>query len=64
MREVIVGEALGFLSALEWVHVLNLGPIDFELDTKRVVDSFLSTKHDATEFGNIIQACRSLFRCY
>lgn len=27
-----VGEALGLLSALEWVHVLNLGPIDFEMD--------------------------------
>ena len=60
LREVHLGEALGFLSALEWVHVLNLGPIDSELDAKRVVDSFLSDKHDATEFGNIIQDCRTL----
>lgn len=32
--EEYVGEALGFLSALDWVHVLNLGPIDFEFDVK------------------------------
>ncbi|PNX77982.1 cytochrome p450, partial [Trifolium pratense] len=38
--EVHVGEALGFLSALRWVHELNLGPVDFELDSKLVVDSF------------------------
>jgi ribonuclease HI len=60
--EVHIGEALGLLSALEWVHELNLGPIDFELDAKKVVDNFLSTKHDGTEFGDIIQSCRSLFR--
>jgi len=48
--EVRVGEALGLLSALEWVQELNLGPIDFELDVKKVVDSFLSSRHDVTEF--------------
>jgi hypothetical protein len=65
LREVYIGEALDLLSALEWVHVLNFGPIDFELDAKRGVDSFLSTKHDATEFGNIIHSCRTMFRsCY
>jgi hypothetical protein len=58
---VHVGEALGFLSALRWVHDLNLGPIDFELDSKIVVDSFFSSKSDSTEFGDIIKNCRSLF---
>ncbi|MCH86489.1 cytochrome P450, partial [Trifolium medium] len=38
--EVHVGEALGLLYALKWVHELNLGPVDFELDSKRVVDRF------------------------
>ncbi|PNY01988.1 cytochrome p450, partial [Trifolium pratense] len=38
--EVHVGETLGFLCALMWVHELNLGPVDFELDSKLVVDSF------------------------
>lgn len=40
--EVHVGEALGLLSALEWVHQLHLGPIDFEVRAKKVVDSFSS----------------------
>ncbi|PNX85881.1 hypothetical protein L195_g041955 [Trifolium pratense] len=28
------GEALDLLSALDWVHDLNLGPVDFELTLK------------------------------
>jgi ribonuclease HI len=35
-----VGEVLGFLSTLRWVHELDLGPVDFALDSKLVVDSF------------------------
>ncbi|XP_024632220.1 uncharacterized protein [Medicago truncatula] len=62
--DVHVGEALGLLSALEWVHLLQLGPIDFELDAKRVVDSFLSAQHDATEFGSIIHRCKTLFNLF
>ncbi|KEH17434.1 hypothetical protein MTR_0015s0120 [Medicago truncatula] len=46
--DVHVGETLGLLSALEWVHKLQLRPIDFELDAKRVVDNFLSTNNDVT----------------
>ncbi|AES79744.1 transmembrane protein, putative [Medicago truncatula] len=46
--EVHVGEALGLLSALEWVHQLHLGPIDFELDAKKVVNSFSSAHQDVT----------------
>jgi ribonuclease HI len=56
---VHVGEAIGLLCALNWVHELNLGPIDFELDSKRVVDSFSSSRPDATEFGDIIKNCKS-----
>lgn len=29
-----------------------------------VVDSFLSTKHDATEFGAIIAYCKSIYARY
>jgi len=35
-HEVHIGEALGLLSALQWVHELRLEPIDFELDSKTV----------------------------
>jgi ribonuclease HI len=46
---VKIGEALGLLSALNWVHELNLGLVDFELDSKVVVDNFHSNKIDDTE---------------
>jgi hypothetical protein len=49
--EVHIGEALELLAALNWVHKLNLGPMEFELDPKRVVDSFRSSKCDFTKFG-------------
>ncbi|PNY03722.1 cytochrome p450 [Trifolium pratense] len=45
--EVHIGEALGLLAAL-WVHELTLGPVKFELDSKRVIDSFHSSKRDFT----------------
>jgi len=57
-------EALGLLSALEWVHQLHLGPIDFELDAKKVVDSFSSAHQDVTEFGMIIHNCKTIFEQY
>jgi len=44
--EAHLGEALGLLIALEWVHELSLGPIDSDLDAKKIVDSFSSSKHD------------------
>jgi len=47
--EVHVGEALGLLSTLEWVHQLHLGPIEFEPDTKKVVDSFSFASQDVLE---------------
>lgn len=42
MCDVHIGEASGLLSSLGWVHKLQLGPVNFELDSKRVVDRFLS----------------------
>jgi hypothetical protein len=62
--EVHVGEALGLLLALWWVHELNLGPVDFELDSKLVVDSFRCHRKDFTEFGAIIQHCKVLFSSF
>lgn len=45
-----VDEALDILSVLSWAHKLNLGPVDFELDSV-VVDIFLSTKPDVRVWG-------------
>jgi hypothetical protein len=57
---VHIGEALGLLVALNWVHEVNLGPVEFELDSKRVVDSFHSSKCAFTEFGVIVEHCKSI----
>jgi ribonuclease HI len=62
--DVRIGEALGLLSALKWVHELNLGQVDFELDSKLVVDSLHSNKHEASEFSDIIVYCKRLFSLF
>ncbi|MCI88890.1 hypothetical protein A2U01_0110178, partial [Trifolium medium] len=31
---VHIGEALGLLAALKWIHELQLGPVEFELDSE------------------------------
>lgn len=41
---VHIDEALECLSALKWVHELNLGSVNFELDSKSVLDKFSSNK--------------------
>jgi len=64
LYNVHVGEALGLLTALKWVHELILRPIDLELHAKKVVDSFSSSKNDITEFGMIIKKCTTLFTQY
>jgi len=47
------------------VHELSLGPIDFELDAIKVVESFQSSKHVIVEFGMIIKKkCNALFTQY
>jgi len=38
--DVYIGETLDLFSSLNWIHKLNLRPIDFELNSKREVDSF------------------------
>jgi len=60
--DMYIGEALSLLSTLHWIHELHLGPIDFELDSKKVVDNFNFSNHDNTEFRAIINDCKSLFR--
>ena len=62
--EVRVDKALGLLSVLEWVHKLHLGPIDFELDAKKVMNNFSSAHQDVTKFGMIIQYFKTIFDQY
>lgn len=55
--EVKEGEALGLFEAIQWAISLNLSNVNFEVDSKVVVDNVL----DAIEFGTIIEDCRRLF---
>jgi len=55
--EVHIGETLAFLSTLKHVHELNLESNDFELDSKMVVDSFLSSKCVVTDWSKVHGVC-------
>jgi len=59
---VDVGKALGLHSALQWLSDMHFDNVDFESDSKLIVDAFLATGNDLSEFGCIISSCRSLFR--
>jgi hypothetical protein len=59
--DVGIDEALGLMSTLQWVRVLQLTNIDFELDAKVVVDKFHSSKIDLSELGDILKECRNIF---
>jgi hypothetical protein len=39
---------------LSWIYELNLEPVDFELDTKLVIDDFHLNNYDVAEFREII----------
>jgi hypothetical protein len=44
---------------------ITLGPIDFELDAKEVVDSLSSARQDVTKFGMIIRNYKTIIeQCY
>ncbi|MCI32028.1 cytochrome P450, partial [Trifolium medium] len=51
---VDVGEALGVLHAINWVHELQLEGVDFALNSKKVVDYFHKGRNDVTEFGDVV----------
>jgi hypothetical protein len=61
---VHIGEALRLLSALNWVHELQSGSVDFELDSKRVVDSFHSLVQNYSEFGVLMDHWKLIFSNY
>jgi len=60
LLDVDLGEALGLLSAMYWVRDLQLGIVDFELDSKTVVDSLYDSKSGVSNFSAVINDCRRL----
>jgi len=48
LLDVPEGEALGLLYAIRWAKKHNFNNVIFELDSKRVVDSFHNTRNDVS----------------
>jgi ribonuclease HI len=59
LLDVSEGEALGIiLYAIRWAKEHNFNNVVFELDSKRVVNSFHNTRNDVSDLGAIIRECR------
>jgi len=61
---VDVGEALGLHHAIRWICELQLTNVDFEVDSKRVVDYFNKGRGDVTKFGSIMDSSIQLCSTY
>ena len=59
LLDVTKGEAIGLLYAIRRAKEQNLNNVISELDSKRVVDSFHSTRNDVSDLGTIIRECRT-----
>ncbi|KAK2456658.1 hypothetical protein QL285_004006 [Trifolium repens] len=57
---VDLGEAIRLLSAIKWVHKLQLHNVGFELDSKNVVAKFHGHGEDRSELGDVIKDCQRL----
>jgi hypothetical protein len=60
LLDVDLGEALGLLSALRWVRDLQLGIMDFEIDSKIVVDSLYVSRCGVSNYCIVINDCKNL----
>jgi ribonuclease HI len=52
---------MGLFHAIQWLADIKFDNVDFVTDSKVTADAFNSPRHDLTEFGYIITACRNLF---
>jgi ribonuclease HI len=60
--EVMIGEAVGLHTALQWVSDLRFDNVNLVLDSQQVIDSFHIGVDDDSKLGCIITACRQLFQ--
>lgn len=58
--EVNVGEALGLLATINWIHEFGFDSVDFELDAKSVVDNVNVQQPNDSNFGAFTRDCNSL----
>lgn len=60
LLDVDLREALTFLSTLHWGCNLQLGIVDFQFDSKTVVDSLYGGKNGVFNYSAVIDDCRRL----
>jgi len=60
--EVMIGEAVGLHTALQWVSDLRFDNVYFVIDSQQVVHSLHTRVDDDSELCCIITACRQLFQ--
>jgi ribonuclease HI len=58
--EIAEAEALGVLEALQWLHNVDISNVHIEVDCLQVVQAINNKLRNNTEFGIIIELCRSL----
>lgn len=61
IRNVLLGETMGFFLAINWVCELGCKDVIFELDAKYVVDAFNSKNVFISEFGFYSKFVRPIF---
>jgi len=64
LYSVDVGEALDLHNALQWLSDMQLDNVDFETDSKTIVDAFHATRNELSEFGCITSSYQSLFSVF
>jgi hypothetical protein len=56
-------DAWALLNALHWIIVDGLQNVIFEIDCKQVVDEVSHGKIIRSEYGSIIEDCRTILSC-
>lgn len=63
-KRVFLPFLLGLVFAIRRLKDLHINNGTFELDSKRVVNSFHSNRRDESELGAIIRECRNSFSTF
>ncbi|RHN45227.1 putative ribonuclease H-like domain-containing protein [Medicago truncatula] len=58
------GEAWGLYEGIQWISSLRYHNVIFKLDCKMVVDDVHNGKMNLSEYGSIVQNCRTLLDHY
>lgn len=60
ITEIDMGESLGLLSSIKWVHGLGFDGMSFDQDAKSIVDSVNKQKPNISDSSAITYECKHL----